>query len=141
MKDTELLQYVYKTAEMGVKGLQDVENQIQDDRLRHAVDSQIREYRNLSRAAGEMLRSKGEEPKDPGLMARLSSEVMSTAKTLADPSASNIAEMVIQGNNMGITKSLKHLNDYAGNDPEVRNLAEKLLETEQANVEQMKPFL
>lgn len=74
-------------------------------------------------------------------MARLSSEVMSTAKTLADPSASNIAEMVIQGNNMGITKSLKHLNDYAGNDPEVRNLAEKLLETEQANVEQMKPFL
>jgi len=141
MKDTELLQYVYKTAEMGVKGLQDVENQIQDDRLRHAVDSQIREYRNLSRTAGEMLRSKGEEPKDPGLMARLSSEVMSTAKTLADPSASNIAEMVIQGNNMGITKSLKHLNDYAGNDPEVRNLAEKLLETEQANVEQMKPFL
>ncbi len=141
MKDTELLQYVYKTAEMGVKGLQDVENQIQDHKLRHAVDAQIREYRNLSRAAGEMLRSKGEEPKDPGLMARLSSEVMSTAKTLADPSASNIAEMVIQGNNMGITKSLKHLNDYAGNDPEVRELAEKLLETEQANVEQMKPFL
>ena len=62
-------------------------------------------------------------------------------KTLADSSDSKIAEMTIKGNNMGITKGLKHLHDYEGNDRQVRSLAEKLLSTEQANVEQMKPFL
>ena len=74
-------------------------------------------------------------------MARLSSEVMSTMQTLADSSDSKIAEMTIKGNNMGITKGLKQLPDYEGNDRQVRSLAEKLLSTEQANVEQMKPFL
>ena len=47
----------------------------------------------------------------------------------------------MKGNNMGITKGLKHLHDYEGDDPKVRTLAERLLSTEQANVEQMKPFL
>ena len=42
---------------------------------------------------------------------------------------------------MGITKGLMKLHDYEGNDRQVRSLAEKLLSTEQANVEQMKPFL
>lgn len=74
-------------------------------------------------------------------MARLSSEVMSTVQTISDPSDSKIAEMVMKGNNMGITKGLKHLHDYEGDDPKVRTLAERLLSTEQANVEQMKPFL
>ena len=49
--------------------------------------------------------------------------------------------MVINGNNMGINKGLKHLHDYKGDDQQVRALTEKLIATEQANVEQMKPFL
>ena len=141
MKDTELLQFVHKTAEMGIQGLQDVEDLSQRNDLRAAIRQQISEYQQIASKSSQMLQSKGEEPKDPGIMARLSSEVMSNAKTLTDSSASKIAEMVIQGNNMGITKGTKHLHDYSGNDEEVRRLAEKLIKTEQANVEQMKPFL
>ncbi|MBU5627687.1 hypothetical protein KQI82_12285 [Oscillibacter sp. MSJ-2] len=140
MQDTELLQYVHETAEMGIEGLQNVVGQA-DDRLRESIQSQISEYENISRRSARMLRSKGETPREPALMARISSEVMSTVQTLADPSSSKIAEMVIKGNQMGITKGLKHLHDYAGDDRQVRSLAEELLATEQSNVEQMKPFL
>lgn len=141
MKDTQLLQYVHKTAEMGIEGLRDVEDRIQNQNLRRAVRRQIAEYQEISKESGEMLRAKGEEPEEPGLMARMSSEVMSTAKTFPEASASKIAEMVIQGNTMGITKGIKHLNDYAGDDPKVRALARRLISTEQDNVEQMKQFL
>lgn len=141
MQDTELLQYVHETAEMGIQGLKTLEGQVRDQGLRQALAQQTEEYRNISAAAGELLRGFGQEPKDPGLMARVSSEIMSTVKTLADPSASNIAEMVIQGNTMGITKGTRHLNDYAGDDRRVRQLAEKLLRTEEANVAQMKQYL
>ena len=140
MQDTELLQYVHETAEMGIEGLRNVVGQA-DDRLKESIQSQISEYENISRRSAQMLRSKGETPKEPALMARISSEVMSTVQTLADPSSSKIAEMVIKGNQMGITKGLKHLHDYAGDDSQVRSLAEELLATEQSNVEQMKPFL
>lgn len=50
-------------------------------------------------------------------------------------------EMTIQGNNMGVSKTIEHLHDYDGDDEEVRQLVEKLLATEEANVEQLKPFL
>lgn len=141
MKDTELLQFVHKTAAMGIEGLKEVEDRIQERALHQAVRQQIAEYKKIADTSGALLRGKGEQPSDPGVMARLSSEVMSTAKLAVDPSASKIAEMVIQGNNMGITKGLQHLHDYAGDDAQIRALAERLVKTEQDNVEQMKPFL
>lgn len=63
-------------------------------------------------------------------MVKASSEMMMSAmKTMADHSTSKIAEMMIQGNTMGMgmTKSLKHLHDYHGKDERVRDLASKLL--------------
>lgn len=141
MQDIELLQFVHKTAAMGIKGLEDVKDHIHDSKLIDAVSQQAREYKKISKSSSSLLKSRGEEPKDPGLIAQISSGAMATAKTLVDSSASKIAEMVIQGNNMGITTGTKHLNDYAGDDPQVINLAEKLIKTEEANVEQMKKFL
>ena len=73
-------------------------------------------------------------------MVKASSEMMSAMKTMADHSTSKIAEMMIQGNTMGMTKSLKHLHDYHGKDERVRDLANKL-KTEEANIQQMKKFL
>ena len=132
MNDIELLQYVHETAEMGIEGL---------NSLGRVLSQQGAEYRQIADQAERLLRSLGEEPRDPGLLAKVSAEVMSTFKTLADPSASNIAEMVIQGNTMGATKSTRHLGDYAGGNREIRNLAERLLHTEEANAAQMKQFL
>ncbi len=141
MKDMELLQYVHETAAMGVLGLQDLLPQAESTGMRQSLRSQIREYQDIAHSSAQLLQAKGAQPKDPGLMARLSSQAMATVKTLADSSDSKLAEMVIQGNNMGVTKGLKHLHDYRGNDPKIRALAEKLLAAEQANVSQMQPFL
>lgn len=141
MKDIELLQYVHETASMGVLGLRDLLPQVESAKIKQSLHTQIHEYQDIASDSAKLLQSKGSEPKDPGLMARLSSQAMATMKTLTDSSDSKLAEMVIQGNNMGVTKGLKHLHDYQGNDPKIRALAEKLLATEQANVSQMQPFL
>ena len=109
MNDIELLQYVHETAEMGIEGLNSLDGQVRDDSLRRVLSQQGAEYRQIADQAERLLRSLGDEPRDPGLLAKVSAEVMSTFKTLADPSASNIAEMVIQGNTMGATKSTRHI--------------------------------
>ena len=132
MNDIELLQYVHETAEMGIEGLNSLDGQVRDDSLRRVLSQQGAEYRQIADQAERLLRSLGEEPRDPGLLAKVSAEVMSTFKTL---------EMVIQGNTMGATKSTRHLGDYAGGNREIRNLAERLLHTEEANAAQMKQFL
>lgn len=141
MRDIELLQYIHETAAMGIEGLQDVVGRIHDSKLMNCVQSQIREYQSIADESAKLLENKGETPKQPSGMARMSAGMMSAIQTMKDSSPSKISELVINGNHMGITKGLKHLHDYAGNDEQVRRLAEKLLSTEQANVEQMKPFL
>ncbi len=141
MQDTELLQFIHKTARMGEESLRDIEPMVKENALYNAISSQIREYKCIAGCANRMLEERGEPSPDPGTFTKVSSGVLTAVKMMADNSSSKIAEMVIQGNTMGITKGTKHLNDYTGDDRQVRALAQKLIATEQANVEQMKPFL
>ena len=60
---------------------------------------------------------------------------------MMDNSPSKIAEIIIQGSTMGITDMKKHMNEYQGVNYNVMELAEKHVETEQANIEEMKGFL
>ena len=48
---------------------------------------------------------------------------------------------MIQGSTMGITKMIKRINEYDGEDEQILDLARKQVKTEQANIEQMKKFL
>ena len=141
LSENQLLNHIYQTAEMGREGIQSVLKYTQEPKLVSALHSQLTEYEQLQNAAGSMLQARGEPPKGLGPMAKASSEVMSTMKAMTDRSATNIAEMMIQGSTMGVTKSLRTIRDCDVKDGEVRRLADRLLKTEQANIEEMKRFL
>ena len=72
-------------------------------------------------------------------MARLSSQAMATMKTLADSSDSKLAEMVIQGNNMGGHQGAQAPPRLPGQRPQDPCPGREALATEQANVSQMRP--
>ena len=141
MKDGELLDYIHKAAEMGRYGILSVLDGAREPKLRDALKQQMTEYDKMMEASAELLESHGKRPKELGTMAKLGSRVSAKMQTAMDPSGEKIAEMMIQGNTMGMTKSLRHLHDYAQGDGKVKALAEKLLKTEEANIEQMKKFL
>ena len=141
MNEIDLLSHVYQTAEMGQDGITSVLRYSRDPSLRKALERQKREDRELQASAGDMLRSRGVQPDGVGAAAKLSSELMSAMKTMVDHSSTKIAEMMIQGSTMGVTKSLRTLRDCRPEDPRVKDLADKLLKTEQANIEEMKTFL
>ena len=46
-----------------------------------------------------------------------------------------------KGNTMGVTNILQHMSDYQNGDERINDLANKLLQTQQNNIEQMKPYL
>lgn len=141
MKEIDLLSHVYQTADMGRDGIKTVRRRVQDPKLLRALNAQDEEYRRLQDSAGKMLRERGVQPDGVGVMARMGSEMMGTMQTMMDHSATKIAEMMIQGNTMGMTKSLRTIRDCKVKDGQVKDLADKLLKTEQANIEEMKGFL
>ncbi len=100
--------------------------------------TQKEEYRNI---ADEAERMAGTDLGENGTMAKFSAYMMIEMKTIADQSPSHIAQMMIQGSTMGVVQATKHLKEQAGADEEVRALTQRLIETEQDNIETMKSFL
>lgn len=140
LPEMELLQYVYKTADMGCEGIHAVENHA-EEKLLTELTRELNEYENIRSEADLLIRKHGDEPSGSGLMAKWSADLMSAGQLAMDDSRSRIAEMMIQGTTMGIVKTIRHLRDYEGDDRPVRELTQKLLETQESNVEKMKDFL
>ena len=138
--DCALLNHIRQTTEMGINGIDSVMDYT-DGTMREALIQQRTEYADMHKTADELLKQHNGTPENVGVFAKWSSELSSGMKTMMDSSQSNIADMMIQGNTMGVTKSLQTIRDYNGSDHAVMKLAHKLLDTENANIEQMKHFL
>ena len=134
MDDKELLSCIYQNADMGVDGILKVLEGAHSGPIREALQSQLSEYDHIRSEAIEMLRQRGGEPASPSAMAAV-------GNLMKENTPGHIAEMMIQGNAMGLTRITKRLGEYEGEDKAVRKLAGKLLATEQQNIEQMKQFL
>ena len=140
LPEMELLQYIYKTADMGCEGIDTVEPHA-EDKLLEELKRERNEYETIRSHADQMIRNGGDEPQGSGMMAKLSADVMASGQMMMDDSRSKIAEMMIQGTTMGIVKTIRHLKDYEGKDEKARDLGQKLLELQEQNVENMKAYL
>lgn len=141
MQDAEMLNFILKNAEMGRIGIADVMQYSKNERLNLELRDQMDEYDKIYCTAKEMMTENNYRIEPVGAMAKMSSQVMTAMKAMPNPSASNIADMMIKGNTMGVTKMLKRQSEYEGDNPEIRNLAQKLVRTEENNIKNMKHFL
>lgn len=141
MNDNDLLNSTYQGAKMGCEGINHLIQLTDDTSFRNALENEFEEYQQIISSANEIMQEQNNKPKDLGLMAKASSYISTSLDTLMDKSTSHMAEMMIEGNTMGITEITKDIKEYQGQDKRVMNLANKLLKTEQANIEEMKNFL
>lgn len=138
--DCTLLNHIRQTTEMGVDGIDSV-IQYADGTFRQALEQQRTEYNKIHSSADQLLRKHGGRPEDVSAFAKWSSELSAGVKTMMDSSQSNIADMMIRGNTMGVTKGMQTMRECNVSDTAVTSLANKLIATEQANINQMKKFL
>lgn len=138
--DCTLLNHIRQTTEMGTDGINSV-IAYTDGTFRQALEQQREEYRKIHDSADSLLKKHGGEPENIGTFAKWSSELSAGLKTMMDSSPSNIADMMIQGNTMGVTKSIQTIRSCRVEDSAVSSLAGQLLATERANITQMKKFL
>ncbi|MDF2567995.1 MAG: hypothetical protein K0R90_1451 [Oscillospiraceae bacterium] len=141
-KNIELLNYIYQNSEMGVQTITQLLGIVHDEEFKKALKSQLEEYNQIFDEADGLIQKQDKESKDIKNVNKIMSYIMINLKTMTDKSPSHIAEMMIQGSTMGtieITKNIHKYDDKA--EKELLSLAEKLLKTEERNIEQMKKFL
>lgn len=141
LQDVEMLNYVYQNAEMGRDALTQLIQITNDTKFRKTMEAQLSEYQNVFDSAEKMIQERNEQAKGVGPMAKISSRLMVNAKTMMDSSPSKMAQMLIQGSTMGVVEVTRHMKDYDGSDERVNDISQKLLRTEQQNIEEMKKYL
>lgn len=150
--ETTLLQEVYKGAQMGGDALDQILPKVENPGLRGDLQEQRRGYQSISEEAERQLRVLNKCPQPlPGVeKAMLWGSLQ--GQTLMNKETSHLAEMVIQGSNMGIVNLTKVLNSYTPVDErdtgvaaerrrQARALAQQAITNEQNSIARLKGYL
>lgn len=141
LNDAEMLGALCQDADMGRSAARHVLGFIHNDALAGVVREQMQDYDHAYGSAAQILREAGQAVPKPKTMAKAMTAMSTDMQTMMDPSSSKIAQLMIQGNTMGITTITKQLHEYAESSPEIAALAHKQIEMEQRNIEDLKKFL
>lgn len=143
ISEETFLKEIYKNTKMGADSIINLLPKVKEDSLRSAMTMQLDGYEKYAARAQKELDARGDTAKEENVMTRLSARVGMAFNTMLDSTTSHIAEMMIEGSNMGITDMTRLLNNFEiGNtdSPAVR-LAREVLRFEEHNLEMMKPYL
>ena len=137
----ELLNYIYQNSEMGKDTLTQLIKMTTDENFKNNLQSQLNEYNSIFNEADEKLKSNNKESKSIGTLTKVSTYISINFNTLINKTPSHMAEMLIQGSTMGIIDITKKIKEYKSQDQTILGLANKLLQFEQKNIDDLKNFL
>ena len=136
-----VLNDIIKTSQMGINGINVVMSKTSQPALRQALKVQRREYSDIEQQAKLLARRKGYQIDQLGSINRKMGALMSKGQLLMGDPNSKVAGMMIQGNTRGMILSLKNMRRCSKPDPQVAELAQKLLDTEKNNILSMEGFV
>lgn len=139
--DVCLLNDIYQNVQMGMQSIPQLLQETTDTNFENALKEQLSEYQTIASTAQIMLANRKEAPKPISSFSRLSSYLMTEMKTMTDKSTSHMAEMMVQGNTMGMTNILRNMREHKDADTGIYALAERLLGATESGIRDMKAFL
>ena len=89
LEEVDFLQFIYKNAEMGIVGINNIIVKVKDENLEDVLKNEKQEYENICRESESILKKYGKSNEEIGVMAKVSSKVMSEMSMLKDDSMEN----------------------------------------------------
>ena len=126
---------------MGVIGIDNIITKVKDEKFEKKLKEQKCEYENICKEAKDILKKYGKENEEVGMVAKISTTIMSEMSLLKENTTQCIAKMMIEGTNKGIIEIVEKINSYNNSDAEIVVLANKLKSTLEKNIEELKKYL
>ena len=136
-----LLEAIAENAEMGKNTLEQILKMTNDAPLCAELKRQQDAYHELSNRVHVLMAACGSEVRGQTKWEKLVSHMAVCMETIKDKSTPKLAEMLIQGSNMGILNCAKSRADYPQADKNAQDLALELEKFQQDSIERLKPFL
>lgn len=136
-----ILNEIHKSAKTGMNSIDFLLEKVGDENMRENLTFQYSEYGKIVDRVSTEFDKYGEVPDDEPLMTKMMGWTGVQLNTITDKSNSHIAEIMIQGGDMGIIECQKLLNHNPKADTEVKNILTDFMTLQQNNINQMKTFL
>ena len=141
MQEIEILKEISKDSKMGMDSINMVGEKVQDEKFQKLLNEQHNEYQNIFDRTQEILKQHGETIEDVPKMQKMMGWMGIQMNTMTDKSNSQLSELLIQGNDMGIIKGHKLLNGSNFTTPEIENLLSDFVRLQEKNIDDLKKWL
>ncbi len=140
-EDINALDEIHKGASMGMDAVNFVLDKVDDKKLKDVLDKMYSDYQSLAERIESVYPKYNDgEPHETSLMNKVMTWSGIEMKTMTDTSNSKIAELLLQGVNMGIIEGRKILNKK-NIDKEVSEIVSKYVTMQETSVEVLKKYL
>ena len=139
--EINVLDELNKGACMGKDAIHFILDKVKDDDLKEELNRKYSKYKEISDKIKKLYPEYNEgKPHETSAMNKVMTWYGIEMKTFTDESTSKIAELLLQGTNMGIIEGRKLLN-HKQTDPEVEKIAKEYVDMQEDAVEKLKKFL
>lgn len=137
----KLLRECDSGTKMGIKSISDVIDKVESEDFKKILnDSKLQHEKLENEIQDELIRFK-DDGKDPSMMLTGMSKLKTNIKIGLDNEDSTIAELIIDGCNMGVKSLNKYLNEYKAAEEYAKDITKKLINTEQQLSEDLRDYL
>lgn len=141
-KDTiKLLRECDAGIKMGISAIDDVMKYVKNDELKKILQKGMSDNEDLKNELQELLIDYHDDGKEPNAMAKGMSWMKTNVKLAVDESDNVIADLIIDGCNMGVKSLYKYLNQYKAADEKSKKLTKKLIKIEEDLSVNLRKFL
>lgn len=135
------LDEIHKGACMGMDAIHFVLDKVEDDELKKVLEAEYNQYKDISKEIEKLYpKYNNDKPHETTVMNKAMTWYGIEMKTMNDKSNSKIAELLLNGVNMGIIEGRKVLNNKNINE-DVKEIIKTYVEMQENSVEILKQYL
>jgi len=135
-----VLDELNKGASMGMDAIKFILDKVKDKELYDFLEKQYDDYQDISKKIYKVYPDTKKEPHETSKMNKVMTWYGIEMRTMMDESTSKIAELLLQGTNMGIIEGRRLLNNK-DIDEDTNKLIEEYVNMQEKAVEKLKEFL
>lgn len=135
-----ILNEMYKTVSMGIVGIDDVVEKIEDKVLEKSMLDAKKKYQIFKLEIAKVIKKNKKEPAEINPALKVSNEIYTEIKTIKT-SDSKIVKMLMEGTNKGIIKLQEIKNNEKISDENIKKILLELLELLEYQINAWKEYL
>ena len=127
--------------QMGVDSIDDVLNKVRSEKMRECLSRCKKEHQELDAEVQELLEKYRDDGKDPSPVTKGMSWMKTTMKMAMDDSDATIADLMVDGCDMGVKSLSRYLNQYVAADEVSKDICKRLIKLEEKLGQQLRNYL